>query len=502
MKVFVQINDKYSEIVGTLPEDLEISLPNLLGYRKKMRDQFGQLTNRLYTKYNRISRSVPVGLTDRLVRVIEEFGYECKTLDKRTLHLVNPDDVLKNIKSFPITLRPYQKKAFIVGIQESLMTFSIGTGGGKSYLFAALTMGMDMKSLILVNREDILAQHYNTLTKIFPHNTIGLIQGDTLNYNFPVCIGMVQTINAKMNKKGERANNPRYRIMKYLESVHYLISDEMHHSQSATWKNVVRACKNKRYHHGFSGSPWDRGSANLELETVCGSIKYKITSSELIDQGWLARPHIIFHHYPHNENYITGGNFQNLYTNTIVENKDRNRAVVNIIADEYHNTDRKILVIVNRIKHGYSIINMLREVGINDSELGYLHGSKGKIIREKGKAKFEKGEIRILVASHIFNEGIDIPSCDTLIKADALGGGEDIYESEGIRSMVQQIGRVLRKPIEPGASDVDTSKEHIVYVHDFIDKQNEYVKKHTTNRMDTCRKEMAFIVRVEGEDHD
>lgn len=684
-KVFIVIENKRTKIVGRIPDDLEISLPNLLGYKVKMRDRYGQLTHKLNTKYNRLKQSVPVGLTDRLLKIISDFGYETKILDKRELNLVDVEKVIENMKEFPYTLRPYQKQAFVVGIEEPLMTFSMATGclsgdtmirlnrngkgyeisleklfkrfnqldrknynydgqtyvrsyngfsiqlqpisgvvcsgtkkvylleiengnkieatdnhefftktrgwsrldqlevddeimcdtlcpqkrnsghkkrdvyvqnvkhlhsekckfnfhqgmpvfsrvisiksigkkmtydiqcpvhhnfvandivahnSGKTVVFGALALGMGLKTLMLINREDIMTQHYNTMKKIFPPGSVGIIQGKRMDFDAPICVGMVQTINARLKQKGERANNPKYHMTKYLESIEYVISDECHHSQSKTWKRVVRSCKNSRYHHGFSGSPWDRGSANLELECVCGAIKYKITASELINQGWLAKPHIFFHKYEGNDKHITGGNFQDMYTNTIVKNKKRNKAVVKVILDEYNNTDRKILVIVNRINHGHIISDMLREKGIDDRQLGYLHGSKGKIVREKGKAKFEEGKIRILIASNIFNEGIDIPSCDTLIKSDALGGGDNVFESEGIRSFIQQIGRVLRKPQKDDGgdkktTDVDTRKEHVVYIHDFIDNQNKYVEYHTKNRIFTCRQEKAFQVRVE-----
>jgi len=108
------------------------------------------------------------------------------------LDLVDVDDVIENMKPFPYKLRPYQNKAFMVGIQEPLMTFSMATGGGKTILFGALALGMGMKTLILVNREDLLTQHYNAMTKIFPRGMVGIVQGKNADYDAPICIGMVQ----------------------------------------------------------------------------------------------------------------------------------------------------------------------------------------------------------------------------------------------------------------------------------------------------------------------
>jgi len=856
MIVYVVVREKKAQIVGDLPEDLEMSLPNLLGYHVKMKDKYGVLTKRLNTKYNRLNKTVPVGLLDRLLKIIEDFGHEAKVLDKREIKLVDPGDIIDRMKDFPYKLRPYQVQAFAKGIQEPLMTFSMATGSGKTVVFGALAGGMGLKTLILINREDILTQHFGSIKRMFPD--VGLIQGSQLDFDKQICVGMVQTIDAKLKKKGERASSPKYHMTKYLESVEYVVSDECltldslilledggvkylkdiqnqdrvfggivsdkferyssknlkiqtqfstiitssnhlnlvgaivpgckaktkiveikskdlnkkihrflvpvkiphttksqltkdqaaflaliladgcldtkgsrikisfskpskkfiinlfkkgikafgenpsdvkistngrndttiwiqskrlkellnqkylipngkksdkidipddvfysslesirefinvfiscdgdvslqlcvigkykvdsirihvnstskvfsekfklllkkfgihstsicvdkknvkhnnqhrisignknandlldlidfhresfndlgrnkgtipygtirynnddyiltriktienvegetvsdftsvgsnsfiangllthncHHSQSATWKRIVRLCNNKQYHHGFSGSPWDRGSANLDLECVCGAIKFKVTSSDLIRDGYLSIPHVFFHEYKGSNEEITGGSFQELYTNSIVDCTARNKAIVKVVEQQYNETDNKILVIVNRIKHGEILSTMLRRRGIDDRELGYLHGGKGKLVREKGKKKFERGDIRILIASQIFNEGIDIPSCDVLVKADALGGGESVYESEGVRSFVQQIGRVLRKPVEEG--DVDTSTPHHVYIHDFIDRQNKYVLKHTENRIKTCKMEPGFIVHLD-----
>lgn len=268
-----------------------------------------------------------------------------------------------------------------------------------------------------------------------------------------------------------------------------------HHSQSKTWRRIIKLCTNAMYRHGFSGTPWDHSSDNIELEAICGKIKYKITTSDLIRMGYLARPIITFHSYEGNEDPIESHSIPSMYEHAIVRNKTRNRAIVDVAMGEYEK-GAKLLLVINRIAHGEILAHELRKRGIHDREIGYLHGKRGRVVRMSGKKEFERGNIRIMIVSQIWNEGIDIPSCDVLVKADSYGGGE-IQDSEGVRNLIQQIGRVLRKPIPKGAQDVDIETEHIVRVHDFIDKQNKYVENWTKTRYKTCKLEPEWIVKTE-----
>jgi superfamily II DNA or RNA helicase len=388
---------------------------------------------------------------------------------------------------FPILMRPYQIDAIAIGIRNPYMTFHICTGGGKTAIFEAIAHTLELKTLVIVNRDDLLLQHIKVLRKHMAED-VGIIQGNKMDFDHQICVGTVQTIMAKMKSN-------RYKMNKYMKSVEYVVSDECHHAQSITWRRAIRLCSNAIYRHGFSGSPWDHATSNIELEAICGKIKCKITTSDLIKLGYLARPVITFHRYRGNGTPIDGPNLPIMYENTIVNNTTRNRAILDVVEEEYNKGD-KLLLVVNRIKHGELLAQGLRKRGIHDREIGYLHGSKGRVTRVRGKKEFERGEIRIMIVSQIWNEGIDIPSCDVLVKADSFGGGE-VQDSEGVRNLIQQIGRTLRKQIQKGAIDVDTKKEHRVRVHDFADRQNKHVEKWTRNRMRTCLHEPEWIVRVE-----
>lgn len=511
MNICIVADNAEARIVGSVPTKLEESLLYGLGYYKKVmvpqkgadgkmvylhgRPHF-KLEDKLCPKYHRIKQTTPVGLLERMITCCRELDYPVKLTDERHKALLSVEDVRQGLRAYgPIVLRPYQVRAVLTGSQEPLMTFGMATASGKTQVFIALSDILGLKTLILVNREDILTQHITLLQDILgDRRTIGVIHGDTLDFKADVCVGMVQTIHARLQQKGKRLESPASLMRQYLKSVGYLISDESHHGQSDTWRRASDLCYNARYKHGFSGSPWDAASANIELEAVCGPVKVKVTSSDLIKMGYISKPKITFHDYPGNKKrQLSQGNFQQVYSALIVDNQERNQAIVDIATKYHRDTNHKMLIVVNRIKHGGILTDMLIESGIDSREIGYLHGSKAGKIRQRGKEKFERGQIRILVVSQIWNEGIDVPTCDVLIKADALGGGDNIADSEGVRAFVQQIGRILRKP-RPEGGDVDTGTEHIVYVHDFLDGQHRFLLNWTNNRLRTCKMEDEFDV--------
>ena len=85
------------------------------------------------------------------------------------------------------------------------------------------------------------------------------------------------------------------------------------------------------------------------------------------------------------------------------------------------------------------------------------------------------GELDCIIASTIFDEGVDIPILDTLILA---GGGKS-----KVRAM-QRIGRVIRK----------YPKKKKAFVIDFLDNAT-YLKNHSAARKRMYETERLFDVK-------
>jgi len=93
-----------------------------------------------------------------------------------------------------------------------------------------------------------------------------------------------------------------------------------------------------------------------------------------------------------------------------------------------------------------------------------VNGDHSTKERQQAVEQFENGELRVLISSNIFNEGISIPAIQRLIIA---SGGKSKVET------LQKLGRGLR---------VTKDKKHVM-VYDFYDAGNVFTERHSKERM-------------------
>lgn len=439
-------------------------------------------------KFSLVTYSFPSGLLNRVKKFLEKKKIAHSIIDRRRRFGIREKAVLENIDEFELILRPYQIKGLVKGIKNPYMIFWWATASGKTVMFAALCSAFKKrkrfrKTLILVSFTDLASQHREELGEMLGEE-IGVIEeGRFLPKNITVAV--INTLWIKAVKKKDKE------VLRYLNDVEYLVADECHRIiDSKMMKSTINKCKNTIARHGFSGSPWSLTTDDIELECVTGPPLSKVTMSQLIREGWISRPHIILVKY--DENYIHGVSYQTAYTRKIVNGKARNSAAIHFAYQEYLEEDNSILILVRIIKHGKILLDGLLAKGVDPGEIEYIHGSVSKYKRETAKSRFKMKELRILIASQIWNEGINVPTVDVLVKADG-GGGKEVRDEKGVRTVVQQIGRVARKPAgEDG--EVDTTKENIVRVYDFVDNVHKDLWKHFRNRKNTYSMEEEYVI--------
>ena len=94
----------------------------------------------------------------------------------------------------------------------------------------------------------------------------------------------------------------------------------------------------------------------------------------------------------------------------------------------------------------------------------FTHGEVDKNVRTEQMAKAKAGELDVLVATSVLDEGVDISGFRALIMA----GG---YKS--LRLVLQRVGRILRKK--------ETDNTALVY--DFCDSFNKITYDHSMKRL-------------------
>lgn len=236
---------------------------------------------------------------------------------------------------------------------------------------------------------------------------------------------------------------------------------------------ITKASKNARYRLGFSGTPWRDGGDDILLEAATGRQLIDINATTLINKGVLVPPKIYFFQIPKLKGLEMWDRkpYARIYDDYIVENITRNEIIIES-ATKLFAKKRKILILVKRKKHGLKLLEMMPK----NIKTYYLNGDATTDERNAVKDLFNMGGLDIIIASSIFDQGIDLPKLDALILA---GSGKSSTRA------LQRLGRVIR-----GA---DGKTDAIVV--DFIDHAP-YLYEHSRKRWTIYTTEPAFQIKL------
>ena len=248
-----------------------------------------------------------------------------------------------------------------------------------------------------------------------------------------------------------------------------MVIDECQYAASETVQFLHRSSKSARHRFLFSGTPWRDSGDDILIEAVGGPKIYDMSATKLINQKFLVSPEIHFVSVPIMPR--VGKTYHEVYTNYIVENDDRNNLIVDA-AKKLVAAGKKVLILVVRVKHGQILMDMM------DSEIrcASLDGSNTANDRLGKIEQMKSGELDLLIASKIFDQGVDIPQLDALILA---GSGKSSGRA------LQRIGRVIR---------THEGKTNATVV-DFYDNAK-YLKDHSQKRIDIYKSESGFKIKL------
>lgn len=251
-----------------------------------------------------------------------------------------------------------------------------------------------------------------------------------------------------------------------LDSAICFIVDECHHASSDTWYETLMTCQNAVYRIGLTGTVDKSQPINvLRLEGCTGEVIIKISNDFLIGRGYSAKPTIFLEEVrePALKDSLS---WQEVYRLGIIENDYRNRKVVELVAEKY-GEGKGVLVIVNWTSHGESLLEMLKQQGI---PCEFTHGGRNSEDRERILQDLRYEKLKVLIATSILDEGVDVPGINVLVMA---AGGKSF------RQTLQRIGRGLRKKKDGSGLEV----------YDFLDYHHRLLAKHTKERLNYYRDE-------------
>lgn len=199
------------------------------------------------------------------------------------------------------------------------------------------------------------------------------------------------------------------------------------------WESGIKS-PNAYYRYGMSATPWRDDGKDILLEAITNVRKphLSITASKLIEKGKLTPCTINFIQI--NKIFDWTGNYNSFYSKSIIENEYRNNIIINKAIEMYKN-NRTILILIKSIKHGNIILNKLLQNDFLNDKVKFLYGSTDLEERTNILNDVKQGKIKILIASTLADQGLDLPILDCLILA---GGGRSSTRA------FQRVGRVIR----------------------------------------------------------
>ena len=240
-----------------------------------------------------------------------------------------------------------------------------------------------------------------------------------------------------------------------------VILDEAHHAKADTYYNTLLEFDNAVYKIAMTGSIDSTDKLMVaRLKAIFGKITYEVRNKEMIERGISAKPTINMINIREPRGLMSKKNFQDVYAKGIVQNEVRNQIIAGF-AYSLVKAGKQTLIIVNYMEHGEWLLNKLTEMGVN---VAFTNGELDSQLRTEQLAQAKLGEIDILIATSVLDEGVDISGFRALIMA----GG---YKS--LRLVLQRVGRVLRKKED----------DNTALVYDFMERTNEILYKHSLERV-------------------
>lgn len=400
------------------------------------------------------------GLSKRVKKLCREAGYVVLvTKDERTLE---PPAKLERLTvdmlhgEPAIALRDYQMDAIENALKAGSGLLWIATNGGKTEIASAIIMVLkEKRALFLVGTRNLLSQARERLARrlgtIEEH--IGVI-GDGKFDPKHVTVATVQSLTTTKHPEKKKL------LAKYLKTIQLLFGDEVHHAKARTWLRLINRIP-AQWRFGLSGTPYGGDDNGLIVEGCFGPVVARVTNDTLIQRGHSARPTIKMIEVSEPKLEV-GLDWRGVYEHGIVRNVTRNNKIAQQAA-RFAKAGKPCLIMVRELLQGDQLSTMLRSRNVKHA---FVHGKMPTSAVDHEKARFEEGKTQVLIASPIFDEGVDVPA----IKALIIGDG-----GQSIRKILQQIGRGLREKKDGSANEVD--------IVDFADTTHHWLAKHSQERL-------------------
>ncbi|WP_298753692.1 DEAD/DEAH box helicase [uncultured Arcobacter sp.] len=335
---------------------------------------------------------------------IEEFSYKSSfTLNSMQGEALNNLQHLRDKK---------QTKALVLA----------ATGTGKTYLAAFDVKAFEPKRILfIVHRENILIKAKNSFEKIILNKTMGLYTGNKKEIDKEYLFTTIQTISSNYEN-----------FLK--EEFDYIIVDEAHHITSPSYEKVCDYFKAK-FLLGLTATPNRSDEGNI-YEVFDENIACDIRLNDALEHSLISP----FHYYGICD--IESIDYENIdilnisqLSKALMVNKRVDYIIEKMDFYSFDGKKRKALAFCASKEHANFMAKEFSKKGIKSLAL-----TSGDSIEKREEyiknLEDDNHDLEVICSVDIFNEGIDIPSINSVLF---------LRPTNSSIVFVQQLGRGLRK---------------------------------------------------------
>ncbi|MFI3169890.1 MAG: DEAD/DEAH box helicase [Faecalibacterium sp.] len=329
---------------------------------------------------------------------------------------------------------------------ESIALLYHATGTGKTTTAVLDAKAMGGRTLFLAHTHELVEQATTRFRELWKSVTVGKYVEAIKQPNAHVVCGSIQSVALNLDKFKA-------------EDFDYLIIDEAHHASADTYQRVL-AYFTPKFTLGLTATP-ERTDDNTVILDIFKNTAHRLDIQTAVEIGELVPVRCI---RIHTNIDLTKVRFNSLqYNIRELESKiyvpERNNLIVKTWLD--YVKDKRTVIFCASVKHAEEIASLFKACDVNAFAVS---GSMKSSERKEHLAKFASGEIKVLCACDLLNEGWDCPETEVLFMARPTMS-KVLY--------TQQLGRGMR---------LADNKKHLM-VFDFVDNASQYNMAQSLHRL-------------------
>ena len=360
------------------------------------------------------------------------------------------DDSLPTQQGDTFALKSHQEEALsnLKQMREDNKTIALlyeATGTGKTVTAVSDAKEVGLRTLFLAHTKELVHQAEKQFKKLWPGISVGVFGDGSQDADSYVICATIQSIEKSLD-----SFNP--------ESFGYLIIDECHHGTAETYRKVL-SYFHPKFTLGLTATP--ERTDGEDLLNIFQTVAHKLDIQTAVENGVLVDVRCIRvkTNIDLSDVRINGFRYNSLDLETKVMVPDRNRLIVDTYLE--YVKGKPTVVFCTSVNHANEIAALFNENGV---EAYSVSGSTRPVERKNILKRYENGEIPVLCACDLLNEGWDSPHTQVLFMARPTMS-KTIY--------MQQLGRGMRT----------CEGKDFLMVFDFVDNANMFNCPYSMHRL-------------------